>query len=162
MKRMSNIELEYDPCTALFFIVANLMNFGENSPGRQDRDMMKTLFQRQKMALFAIEFGTRRHPEGVTLSVVARMMNIPLPSASQLIESLVKKELCQRAVNPRNHRTVQITLTDSGRRLTKRIVEKTTQKLRELQEGLEKEEIETFEKVVIHCYQRRSLIFDKK
>ena len=89
-------------------------------------------------------------------------MDIPLPSASQLIESLVKKGLCLRAPNPNDHRTVQIRLTDSGRRITKQIITQTTKKLRELQDGLMPEEIETFEKVILHCYHRPNQVFMKK
>ncbi|MBR5416323.1 MAG: hypothetical protein IK105_10370 [Thermoguttaceae bacterium] len=85
-----------------------------------------------------------------------RAINIPLPSASQLIETLVKKNLVSRITNPENHRSVRITLTELGRKLTRGIVSAVDGKLRKLREGLSPDEIAAFNKAVLHCFSRKN------
>ena len=85
-----------------------------------------------------------------------RAINIPLPSASQLIETFVKKNLVGRITNPENHRSVRITLTELGRKLTRGIVSAVDGKLRELREGPSPDEIAAFNKAVLHCFSRKN------
>ncbi len=160
-KNQDDNEDEIDPSSALFFVVTKLINFGESFPSQAEQTLMNTLVPRQKMALFFIEQKTRTVAEGITLKAVAQALDIPIPSASQLIETLVRKGLCFRVMNPGNHRSVNITLTESGQNMTKKIVSKIAKKFQELQEGLPPEEIAIFEKVAIYYYRKQKLIPDR-
>lgn len=156
MEKTKKIFSDYDPCAALFITVNNLIAYGDTVGTAKDHKELQSLSSRQKMALFVIEAATRRIPEGVPLSSVARVMNIPRPSASQLIETLVKKNLVSRTTNPENHRSVLITLTGLGREQTREIVRTVDGKLRQLQEGLSRKEVAIFEKVILHCFSRKN------
>ncbi|MBO7725064.1 MAG: winged helix DNA-binding protein [Thermoguttaceae bacterium] len=156
MEKSKKIFPDYDPCSALFITVNALIAYGDAVVGAKRNKELQSLFPRQKMALFVIEASTRLVPDGVPLSTVARTINIPLPSASQLIETLVKKNLVSRTTNPENHRSVRITLTELGRKLTREIVAVVDGKLRELQEGLSPAEIAAFDKVILHCFSRKN------
>ena len=161
MKKTTGQPALVDPCAALFFLVTELINFGDGTYDREEQKLMCGLSQRQRAALFTLELGTRNNPDGISLSEVAQAMAIPVPSASQLIETLVKKGLSERTVNPNNHRTVQIKLSELGRRLTRQIALAISKKLGELQEGLSCQEVETFEKVILHCHARKGKILRK-
>ena len=156
MEKSKKIFPDYDPCAALFITVNALIAYGDAVVSAWDGGELQSLSPRQKMALFAIEASTRLIPDGVPLSTVARAINIPLPSASQLIETLVKKNLVSRITNPENHRSVRITLTELGRKLTRDIVSAVDGKLRKLQEGLSPDEIAAFNKAVLHCFSRKN------
>ncbi len=134
----------------------DLIAYGDAVHAAKNHKEFQSLSSRQKMALFVIEAATRRIPGGIPLSAVARTMNIPRPSASQLIETLVKKNLVSRTTNPENHRSVLITLTEFGREQTREIVGTVDGKLRQLQEGLSPGEIAAFEKVILHCFSRKN------
>ena len=156
MEKSKKIFPDYDPCSALFITVNALIAYGDAVVGAERNKELQSLFPRQKMALFVIEASTRLVPDGVPLSTVARTINIPLPSASQLIETLVKKNLVSRTTNPENQSSVRITLTELGRKLTREIVAVVDGKLRELQEGLSPAEIAAFDKVILHCFSRKN------
>ncbi|MBQ3389204.1 MAG: winged helix DNA-binding protein [Thermoguttaceae bacterium] len=155
MKKSKNFFLEYDPCAALFLTVSDLFSYGNITFRGKKYEAIQSLSPRQRMVLFTIEAATRREPDGIPLSAITRAMNIPAPSASQLVETLVKKDLVSRTTNPQNHRSVLITLTETGKTLTRDIAGTVDGKLRELQEGLSTKEIETFERVVLHCFSRK-------
>ena len=150
MKISDQVKENIDPTTALFLVVAKLIALGENGMDQKENTLLRSLVHRQKMALFTIEYKTRTQPEGIPLTMIANELEIPLSSTSLLIESLVKKGLCQRVINPRNHRSVNITLTDFGRKITKKMIARTGKRLKELQVGLSPQEIATFNNVILY------------
>lgn len=156
MEKTKKIFSDYDPCAALFITVNDLIAYGDTVGTAKHHKELQSLSPRQKMVLFVIEAATRRNPGGVPLSAVARTMNIPRPSASQLVETLVKKNLVSRTTNPENHRSVLITLTEFGKKQTREIVAAVDGKLRQLQEGLSPDEIAVFDRVVLHCFSRKN------
>lgn len=153
-KRDDKPEEKIDSISAFFFTAANLMNQSETKSGRKEGSIMRSLILRQKMALIMIEQKTRTQPQGISLNSIAQMLNIPHSSASLLIESLVKKGLCQRVTNPSNRRKVNISLSDFGKKMLKKIIKKTETTFHELQEGIPPEEIAIFEKVIF-CYYKK-------
>ncbi|MDD3586293.1 MAG: hypothetical protein PHQ75_03850 [Thermoguttaceae bacterium] len=152
MKNVQKKEEKVDPFFALLFSAANLMNRGETENGRKEDNIMSSLNYRQKMVLLMIGQKTRSQPEGISLNSIARALDIPLPSASLLIEALVKRDLCCRVLNPTDRRKVNITLSDFGDTIIKNLKQKTEKGYREMLDGIPTEEITIFEKVATAVY----------
>ena len=69
--------------------------------------------QQISMTQYAAMAFLWRNP-GVTLSEVARELNVSLGSTSDLVDRLVEMGLVQRETNPDNRRQVQLSLTDTA------------------------------------------------
>jgi DNA-binding MarR family transcriptional regulator len=65
------------------------------------------------VAQFRLLLFVRRNP-GTSLSPVAEHLGTTLPSASQLVERLVRAGLVTRAQHPEERRRVELRLTDAG------------------------------------------------
>lgn len=65
------------------------------------------------VAQFRLLLFVRRNP-GSSLSAAAEHLSISLPSASQLVERLVRAGLVSRVVHPEKKRQVELRLTDAG------------------------------------------------
>jgi len=57
-----------------------------------------------------------------TLSPIAEKLGLSLPSASRAVDGLVKRKLVARTEDPTDRRQRRLSLTDSGRELSERIV----------------------------------------
>lgn len=58
----------------------------------------------------------KQHPH-VPMSEIANYFKIELPSATSLINKLVREKLVTRKLDPKDRRLVRITLTDKGKNL---------------------------------------------
>jgi DNA-binding MarR family transcriptional regulator len=65
------------------------------------------------VAAFRLMLFVRRHP-GTSLSGVADHLGTTLPSASQLVERLVRIGLLTKEQDPKEHRRVELRLTEAG------------------------------------------------
>lgn len=69
---------------------------------------------RQGSALGKIMLLTRENPAGVALKTLAQHMQMAVSATSILVESMVSKNLVERAQNPSDRRAVLIRLSEKG------------------------------------------------
>lgn len=72
-----------------------------------------------------------KHHEGASLAALAEHLGVSSPTASALVERLVRRELVCRALDPRERRRVVLGLTPAGARLVERVVRTTRAHVRE-------------------------------
>ena len=78
-----------------------------------------------------------------TMGDIAEELNITLPSATSLVERLVKGEYVERVHNPHDKRVVQIVLTEKGKAVLKKGLEDKVEKMRFMLSKLTEEERNT-------------------
>lgn len=81
-----------------------------------------------------------RHP-GVPLSFVADHLGVTRPTASNIVDRLVRHGLVNRAEDPRERRCVTLSLTDSGLRLLHQVHEATRDDVAGALSGLSPEQL---------------------
>ena len=69
--------------------------------------------------------------KAVSMSDIAQNFNIELPSATSLIQKLVKAELLERKTDPKDRRIVKILLTKEGKTLLKTIMKHRKKKIQQ-------------------------------
>ena len=69
---------------------------------------------RQAQAISLVWKLTEQKNEGITLKELAEIMELAPATVSELVESLVRKDLLKRIQNPNDRRAVLITLTDKA------------------------------------------------
>ena len=110
-------------------------------------DHVNELTMIQITALIAIAHGQN------TMGDIANELNITLPSATSLIERLVKGEYVKRVHNPHDKRVVQIELTEKGKELLKKGLENKVEKMKFMLSKLTEEErnmiLSLLEKILI-------------
>lgn len=67
--------------------------------------------------------------KNITPKDIANYLDITMPSASSIVDDLVKLKLLQRSSNPEDHRSIRLTLTSSGKKIV-------LAKLREVQKKM--------------------------
>ena len=76
---------------------------------------------RQTAVISQLHQMQEEQPQGVSLKSLAGRMQMTVPACSLLVEALVCKNCVQRTINPNNRRSVQLTLTESGKTLIENI-----------------------------------------
>ncbi len=76
---------------------------------------------RQMAVISQLHQMQEEQPQGVSLKSLAGRMQMTVPACSLLVEALVCKNCVQRTINPNNRRSVQLTLTESGKTLIENI-----------------------------------------
>lgn len=67
--------------------------------------------------MFSIAVTLARQPEPVTMSALSRALDVPLSTATRLVDWLVNNGYVERRPDPGDRRIVQVCLTDAGRNL---------------------------------------------
>ncbi len=76
---------------------------------------MQGLTVRQCSAIARVELLTQDCPQGISLKMLARHLQMTVPAASLLVETLVSRELLERTPNPNDRRAVCIRISEKGR-----------------------------------------------
>lgn len=89
-----------------------------------------------------ILFIVHHHP-GASLSLVAEHLGLGMPSASKLVDGLVRQHLLEREASASDRRKIELKLTPAGHARLKEMRKQATQRLGGLLEGLEERERKT-------------------
>ena len=92
----------------------------------------------QIKALFTISQG-----EAVPVSRVAEYLGVGQPTASHLVDKIVRSGLASRTENPDDRRVKLVRLTPKGQDLVRRLYQGGEQQYRQWLSGLSKEELES-------------------
>lgn len=87
---------------------------GEFSAPRSDFQKYSDLSIRQMKALKTVWYIQEKNPQGTTLKNLAEEIRLTPGSASELVDSLVRRNLLARVQNPKDRREVRITLTEES------------------------------------------------
>ena len=87
---------------------------GEFSAPRSDFQKYSDLSIRQIKTLKTIWYIQEKNPQGTTLKNLAEEIRLTPGSASELVDSLVRRNLLARVQNPNDRREVRITLTEES------------------------------------------------
>lgn len=74
-------------------------------------------------AFYRLATHFTQHAEALTMREVSEMLEIPLSSATRLVDTLVENGFVERLPDPQDRRVVRITLTPTGRMLHETAVE---------------------------------------
>lgn len=78
----------------------------------EDSCLLDTLSSKQGKMVLAVKELNALHPGGCSLKKLARHLGISEPSASVMVNALVKREVLQRLTSDSDRREVKIQLTD--------------------------------------------------
>ena len=87
---------------------------GEFSAPRSDIQKYSDLSIRQIKTLKTIWYIQEKNPQGTTLKNLAEEIRLTPGTMSELVDSLVRRNLLARVQNPQDRREVRITLTDES------------------------------------------------
>lgn len=100
-----------------------------------------------RLELFAIQQiyeaanGDKEH-KGIYVSALAKKMDIVISSASRTLNSLEKRGLISREIDPENRRNICVMLTEKGYLVRKQCLEKVNQMVGRVVEGMGMEDME--------------------
>jgi DNA-binding MarR family transcriptional regulator len=100
-----------------------------------------------RLELFAIQqiyeatSGDQEH-KGIYVSALAKKMDIVLSSASRTLNSLEKRGLISREIDPDNRRNICVMLTEKGCLVRKKCLEKVNLMVGRVVEGMGKEDMD--------------------
>ncbi len=109
---------------------------------------MYGLTVRQGSAISQLKLLLEDAPEGVSLKVLAKHMQMTIPATSLLVESIVSKGFMVRNPNPNDRRAVCIKLTERGLALFDDVYARFHDELDRRAQHLTEEEINTFSNIV--------------
>ncbi len=134
------------PFLKLLYIMDDLRrrSFKETPPAQIQSMMGLTI--RQGSALRETKALTEECPEGISLKVLARNLQMTMPATSLLVEAMVTKGFFVRETNPNDRRAVRIKLSQKGLRLFDDVFFKLQTDLDKLAACLSPEEMETIAK----------------
>ena len=123
-----------------------------NEAGQSHYQKIMGLSVRQMNALNALNrLMTNRH-EGIPLKELAHYLRMSIPSASLLVDSMVKKGLFDRKENPRDRRSLCIRLSEEGESRYRTLFNGMKKKLDTLFSILPQEDKENFCRIVDTLY----------
>jgi len=118
---------------SLFFNTGRLIK--EQSCHNEDIDPISML------KIEAIRLIEKEKP---TMKRIAEYLHIKAPSATSLINGLVKMEYVKRVADPNDRRVVQMIVTDKGKNFFKKGVEQMNEKLKEVLLKLKQDQLDNF------------------
>ena len=126
--------------------------------GQMMHEMLRVLKKRdieQAEVILSIEQHAVLHilskrDSDVILKEMADAMGKDKSAIMRIIDVLEEKELVRRAVDPKDRRKKYLMVTKKGEQVTEKFLEIEAELRAELNEGLTKEEMRTFYKVVSH------------
>lgn len=116
-----------------------------------DQDHFKQIMRlslRQLEALRILSSLVMTHEKGISLKDLAKNLDIGLPSASVLVESMVRKKLFVRKENPADRRSICITLSEEGERKYRMLSQGFENRIYDLFSHLNAEETDAFCQIV--------------
>jgi DNA-binding MarR family transcriptional regulator len=109
---------------------------------------MYGLTVRQGSAISQLKLMLEEEPEGVALKALAKRMQMTIPAASLLVESMVSKGYMVRNPNPTDRRSIRIALTEEGNALFSNVYARFDIAIDERAKALTEEELATFSRIV--------------
>lgn len=85
-----------------------------------------------------------RHDEPITMGELSRDLNMPLSTATRVMDWLVENEYAQRLPDPQDRRVVRVGLTDAGMEIYAAINQLFMERMEQLMGQLTPEERKTF------------------
>ena len=128
----------------------------EKSFYSQDKEHQKRflgLSVRQATALRTISVLTKEQPQGIPLKTLAARLQMTIPAASLLVESMVNKGFFDRSTNPNDRRSICIKLSAKGQKNFKEICTTMDQFTEELILTLPEQDRKDFERIVEQLFQ---------
>jgi DNA-binding MarR family transcriptional regulator len=142
----------YETFMMLFEIVDKLSQKGLATSAKKNVALLESLSVRQQKTLFAVITMTKRNPAGINLKDLAARMNITVPAASVLVESMVQRGFLEREINPNDRRSVCIKISASGQQIFEVIRQETMVQVNKLALLISPEERTVFEKIIQRFY----------
>lgn len=136
----------------LFEIVDKLSQKGLATSAKKNVALLESLSVRQQKTLFAVITMTKLNPIGVNLKDLAARMNITVPAASVLVESMVQRGFLEREINPHDRRAVCIRISETGQQIFDVIHQEMTVQVNKLIAVLTSEEREAFKSIIEKFY----------
>ncbi len=147
-KLMKNKNMPHLLFRKLLEIMDDLRRESIKAIKESDKAKMYNLTVRQGSAISQLKLMMEEAPQGVSLKALARRMQMTIPAASLMVETLVNKQYMQRTPNPDDRRSVLITLTESGIELFNSVYARFHAELDRRAEALTAEELATFASLV--------------
>ena len=136
----------------LFEIVDKLSQKGLATSAKKNVALLESLSVRQQKTLYAVISMTKFNPTGVNLKDLAARMNITVPAASVLVESMVQRGFLEREINPNDRRAVCISISATGHQIFNVIRQEMSIQVNKLAELMSSEERTVFENVIARFY----------
>ena len=136
----------------LFQIVDKLSQKGLATSAKKNVALLESLSVRQQKTLFAVITMTKLNPIGVNLKDLAARMNITVPAASVLVESMVQRGFLEREINPNDRRAVCIRISTTGQQIFDVIYQEMTVQVNKLIAVITPEERQTFKIIIEKFY----------
>lgn len=136
----------------LFQIVDKLSQKGLATSAKKNVALLESLSVRQQKTLFAVITMTKLNPIGVNLKDLAARMNITVPAASVLVESMVQRGFLEREINPNDRRAVCIRISAVGQQIFDVIHQEMTIQVNKLITVITPEEREAFKIIIEKFY----------
>ncbi len=136
----------------LFEIVDKLSQKGLATSAKKNVALLESLSVRQQKTLFAVITMTKLNPIGVNLKDLAARMNITVPAASVLVESMVQRGFLEREINPHDRRAVCIRISAIGQQIFDVIHQEMTVQVNKLIAVITPEEREAFKSIIEKFY----------
>ena len=136
----------------LFEIVDKLSQKGLATSAKRNVALLESLSVRQQKTLYAVISMTKFNPTGVNLKDLAARMNITVPAASVLVESMVQRGFLEREINPNDRRAVCISISATGHQIFNVIRQEMSIQVNKLADLMSSEERTVFENVIARFY----------
>ena len=136
----------------LFEIVDKLSQKGLATSAKKNVALLESLSVRQQKTLFAVITMTKLNPIGVNLKDLAARMNITVPAASVLVESMVQRGFLERDINPHDRRAVCIRISSTGQQIFDVIHQEMTVQVNKLLALITPEERTVFKSIIERFY----------
>ena len=136
----------------LFEIVDKLSQKGLATSAKKNVALLESLSVRQQKTLFAVISMTKFNPTGVNLKDLAARMNITVPAASVLVESMVQRGFLEREINPHDRRAVCIRISSTGQQIFDVIHQEMTVQVNKLLALITPEERTVFKSIIERFY----------
>ena len=136
----------------LFEIVDKLSQKGLATSAKKNVALLESLSVRQQKTLYAVISMTKFNPTGVNLKDLAARMNITVPAASVLVESMVQRGFLEREINPNDRRAVCISISATGHQIFNVIRQEMSIQVNKLADLMSSEERTVFENVIARFY----------
>lgn len=137
-----NKKIEY--LISLFFNTGRLIK----EQSCKNKNLKPTSIHRQHFSMLRIEVVQLIEAEKPTMKRIAEYLHIKAPSATSLVNGLVKAGYIKRMTDGKDRRMIQMTITDKGKVFLKDGLKQMTEKLKEVLLKLEQKQIDNFIKMM--------------
>lgn len=141
-KKDKNKRIEY--LISLFFNTGRLIK----EQSCKNKNQRPTSIHHQHFSMLRIEVVQLIEAEKPTMKRIAEYLHIKAPSATSLINGLVKVGYIKRITDGKDRRMVQMAITDKGKVFLKDGLKQMTEKLKEVLLKLEQKQIDNFIKMM--------------